>query len=369
VRGDERADLLGRGERLGGDGVGHDEQELLPAEAAEDVVLAHGLVYEPGELLQQLVAGEMAVRVVVVLEVVDVEQEHREQVPRRRGAGVALVVGRARRPVDELVQRLLQVLLVEDAREPVHLGRGLHAAHLRGRVQHLRAGLRHEPQRGLGVAAAPGLREHDHAERVLVEHERRDQVGLRHPRQRSARLDPARRRLRLEVGAAHDHLRLGREADLAPGERDLGADLDAGAVGIGRRHHEPRRLALLALRLRAPHQHRDVLRVEAALHDVQQHRRDLALGEAAVELARQAREVLQELVQELEVVLERGVRTLELRELLPRARPVGARLADRAAQAQQDRHENPRRDGEPQEEGHELGHAPTGLHGHLRSRT
>ena len=91
------------------------------------------------------------------------------------------------------------------------------------------------------------------------------------------------------------------------------------AVGIRRRHDQPRRLALVPLGVRAPHQHRDVLRVEAALDDVQQHRRDLPLGEPAVELAREAREVLQELVEELEVVLERGVRALELRELLPGA--------------------------------------------------
>ena len=64
--------------------VRHDQQELLAAEAAEDVVLAHALVDEPGELLQQLVARQVAVRVVVVLEVVDVEQEHREHLARAR---------------------------------------------------------------------------------------------------------------------------------------------------------------------------------------------------------------------------------------------------------------------------------------------
>ena len=81
------------------------------------------VVHEAGELLQELVAGEVAVRVVVVLEVVDVEQEHGESLRGLRLPGRALVVGGARGAVDELVERLLHVLLVVDAREAVHLRR------------------------------------------------------------------------------------------------------------------------------------------------------------------------------------------------------------------------------------------------------
>ena len=87
----------------------------------------------------------------------------------------------------------------------------------------------------------------------------------------------------------------------------LGAHLDRGAVRVGRGHDEARRPGLLALRLRAPDQHRDLLRVEAALDDRQQLARDLPLAEAAVELAREARVVLQELGEEAEVLLEHGV--------------------------------------------------------------
>ena len=70
-----------------------------------------------------------------------------------------------------------------------------------------------------------------------------------------------------EVLAVHVDLGLGGEADLARVERHLGAHLDRRAVRVGRGHDQARRPGLLALRLRAPDQHRDLLRVEAALDD------------------------------------------------------------------------------------------------------
>ena len=189
------------------------------------------------------------------------------------------------------------------------------------------------------------------------------------PGKRRAGLDAGARGLRLQVLPAQHHLRLGGEADLARLERHLGADLDRGAVGVGGRHHQARGLALVALDVGAPHQHGDVLRIEAALDDAQERRRDLPLGEPAVELAREAREVLQELGQELEVVFEGGVRALELRELLPRRGLRETRLPHRAAQPQQDRHQDARGDRQPEEEGDELRRAAAGLQGHLQSTT
>jgi hypothetical protein len=67
-----------------------------------------------------------------------------------------------------------------------------------------------------------------------------------------------------------------------------------------------------------------VLRVEAALHDAHERRRNLALGQAAVELAREPRKVLQELGEEAEVVLEGSVRPSQLLDLLSCRGPRGA---------------------------------------------
>ena len=241
VVGEQAADLLRRRHALRRVRVGQDEQELLAPEAAEDVVLAHGVVHEAGQLLQELVAGEVAVRVVVVLEVVDVEQEHGERLRGLRLPRRALVVGGAGGAVDELVERLVHVLLVVDPGEAVHLRRRLHPADLVGGVQHLRARLGHEPQRRLGVAGLPRLRDHDDAERLLVEHQGGDEVRLGHAGEPRARLDAALRGLGLEVLAVHVDLGLGGEADLARVERHLGPHLDRRAVRVGRGHDQPRR--------------------------------------------------------------------------------------------------------------------------------
>ena len=73
----------------------------------------------------------------------------------------------------------------------------LHPADLVGGVQHLGARLGHEPQRRLGVAGLPRLRDHDDAEGFLVEHEGRDEVRLGHAGEPRARLDAALRGLGL----------------------------------------------------------------------------------------------------------------------------------------------------------------------------
>ena len=94
---DQGAELLGGRERLRRVGLGLDQQELLAAEAAEHVALAHALVHQARELLQQPIAGQMPVRVVVVLEVVDVEHEDRDRAARVRPGAAPIVGGAGRR--------------------------------------------------------------------------------------------------------------------------------------------------------------------------------------------------------------------------------------------------------------------------------
>ncbi|MNI51173.1 hypothetical protein D3C73_1058820 [compost metagenome] len=75
---------LGDGRSLVQMGLDQDDQEFLPAVTEDEVagadVLGHGL----GHLAQHLVADRMAVRVIDPLEVVDVQQQHRQ----RRVVGV-----------------------------------------------------------------------------------------------------------------------------------------------------------------------------------------------------------------------------------------------------------------------------------------
>jgi hypothetical protein len=70
-------DVACRAHRLSGSPAGHDQEELLTPEPSEDVVASDGLLDDLRQQLQRLIAGDVSVEVVVILEVVDVEQEHR----------------------------------------------------------------------------------------------------------------------------------------------------------------------------------------------------------------------------------------------------------------------------------------------------
>ena len=59
--------------------LGQDRDELLAAVSRDDVDLAHRVLEHRAELAQHAVAGEVARRVVDLLEVVDVEQQQRER--------------------------------------------------------------------------------------------------------------------------------------------------------------------------------------------------------------------------------------------------------------------------------------------------
>ena len=75
---------------------GDDHEEFLAAVAAHHVGLAGRLVQEPGDLLQGLVPAEVALLVVDVLEVIDVEQGHEK--PTLVAAHQGQLAGRALRP-------------------------------------------------------------------------------------------------------------------------------------------------------------------------------------------------------------------------------------------------------------------------------
>ena len=88
----------------------HHDAELLAAEAADDVRAAQRAAEKIGEVAKHLVAGPVAVDVVDPLEVVDVEHQHRDGVPRPARAGQ---LG---------AQALMKVAVVVEAGEGVGLG-------------------------------------------------------------------------------------------------------------------------------------------------------------------------------------------------------------------------------------------------------
>ena len=87
-----------------------DDRELLAAVAREDLVAADALLDDARELLQHEVAREVAVDVVDLLEVVDVEHDERQ---------IARVAARAD---DLLLERLEQVALHVRLRETIDDG-------------------------------------------------------------------------------------------------------------------------------------------------------------------------------------------------------------------------------------------------------
>ncbi len=293
----------------------------------------------------------MAVGVVVVLEVVDVEEEDRQPGSGSLVAVVPAIVRGAGGAVDQLREGLLHVPLVEHPGEAVHLGADSHARVRGRRVEGLGSRLGDEPQRRLAVPRRPlGTTDRDQAQRLLVEDEGRDEVGPEPGQGLGAGLDPAQRGLRGEVLAVHHHLRLRREPELAAVDGDLGPDLMRGALRGHRRHHQAGRLTRLLVRPPAFDEHDGVGRLQAALDDVQDRPWDLPLRQGAEEVARQVRKLLQELGQRLLLLLELRVGPLQAPKLL--ADPVRSLvgLPRRRAQTQNEGNEQPRRDQQSEHE-------------------
>ncbi|CAM2138214.1 hypothetical protein PT2222_100175 [Paraburkholderia tropica] len=127
---DRVADLLGYVQRVVERRARQQQREFLAAEAAEHVLLAHHVGHALRHRAQHRVAGDVAEFVVDLLEVVEIEQQHRE---------VAAITLPAR---EFLHQARLEEAPVRDAREAVavgvfaQLGHGvlalaLHHAHVR----------------------------------------------------------------------------------------------------------------------------------------------------------------------------------------------------------------------------------------------
>ena len=106
---------LGHAHRILASAAVHDDRELLAAEPADHVLRPDDRAQALGEEAQQLVADGVAVHVVDVLEVVDVEHEHRER-PMR-----------AARLLQRLQQPLVEDAVVEEARQRVGAGLMLEA--------------------------------------------------------------------------------------------------------------------------------------------------------------------------------------------------------------------------------------------------
>ena len=105
-----RAEILGHLQRLVAARLGQRQRELLAAVAGEHFLFAHARAHAPRQLLEHVVAGEVPVLVVDLLEVVDVEH-HQRQRP---------LVARAAR--DLLLEVLDEVALVERLRQTVDDG-------------------------------------------------------------------------------------------------------------------------------------------------------------------------------------------------------------------------------------------------------
>ena len=103
LRADPLGDLLGR--RLAD--VEQDDGELLAAVAGDDVVGAPPVLQDLGDAAQGVVAGQVAVAVVVALEVIDVDHQDRQRQP---GPVAALHLQR---------QPLAEVAVVVEAGQPV----------------------------------------------------------------------------------------------------------------------------------------------------------------------------------------------------------------------------------------------------------
>ena len=163
--GDHDPDPIGRLHRLLLRGVFHQQQELFATIAADVFRLPTVIGEQLAEAFQQFVARQVAVGVVVVLEVVDIQQEDRE-------------LGRGVLRRDELYEALVDVRLVDQAGEAVGLRQQLLAAEDHrardgdGRDQGDRAAdlarMRERPRRGP---------DQDDAQRAIATHNRCVQIA------------------------------------------------------------------------------------------------------------------------------------------------------------------------------------------------
>ena len=178
-------------------GLGQQHDELLAAVAADDVRDPRGVADPLRRLAQDRVAGGVAVRVVDLLEVVDVEQQARE------GAVVAV------RQRDRLAGAGVELAPVEEAGEPVA------------------GGLVGEP-----VVDRLGPQRRAHARHELLVGERLDDV-----------VDGAG----VEAGDARVRLRVRGEEDDRGRRRALGLDraADLVAVAAGHRHVDEQQVGML----------------------------------------------------------------------------------------------------------------------------
>ncbi len=203
-------------------------------------------------------------------------------------------------------------------------------------MEGLGGGLGDEPERRLAVphrAARTG--EGDHAERLAVEDEGRDELGLQPAQRVGPRLDPPARLVGGQVLAAGQELRLRHEAHLSAVEPHLGADLGDAALRVGRRHHEPRVGGLLP----PAHEHQGLGGVEALLQYVEKGRRKLPFREAAEEVPRQVRELLQELEDRALVLFHLGPTATKLARFALEGGRAVVGLSGGRAKAEQDRKE------------------------------
>jgi hypothetical protein len=66
---------------FGRTGIGHQHRELVAAQACDEVGIAHGAAHALRGLLQQRIAERMAEAIVDFLEVVQIQQQHQQQLP------------------------------------------------------------------------------------------------------------------------------------------------------------------------------------------------------------------------------------------------------------------------------------------------
>src|SRR5690606_16160790 len=87
MRSDERTQIFRNVQGAGKSSLGQDRTELFSAVSAELIVRAQPLLQQGGERAQDAVPGEMSVRVVDALEVIDIQHHYREVAPVTQCAG------------------------------------------------------------------------------------------------------------------------------------------------------------------------------------------------------------------------------------------------------------------------------------------
>ena len=121
----------------------HERAELVTAETVGRPAVAHGALETPRELREQPVAFEMPERVVVVLEAVEVEEDQRRRLVRRRDGDRAIEILDEQAAVAELrqvVRQRLRTRHLEPAFQPDGVRHPHECAEQRRRREHGRSG-------------------------------------------------------------------------------------------------------------------------------------------------------------------------------------------------------------------------------------